>query len=248
MKSFDYFDETVYINLASRPDRRARFEGRLKEAGITARRYNADVIDPDFPRGLFKGPPWTKDSDPKRCSKIGCSKSHYNVVKYAKDNKLENILVFEDDCVFVEGFHEKALAAVQELKEVESGEFDKYHRKGQQIQWDIFWLGGEPTGHYVSISDNLSLVAGMYCCHAYAVNSCYYDRILEGPSALNVYKEPEVDTWYVHRDPRTRRFIMTTELLAYQEDGLSTIASTPGNPVFSKNTFDQFQNKYNEFK
>jgi GR25 family glycosyltransferase involved in LPS biosynthesis len=241
--NFDYFDETVYINLASRPDRRAKFERRLKEVGITARRYNADVIDPSFLR-LDDS---QRDSDRNRARKIGCSKSHYNVVKYAKDNRLKNILIFEDDCIFVEGFREKAWTAVSELKELESGEFDKHHRKGAQIQWDMFFFGGEPMNQYVSISDNLSLVAGMYCTHAYAINSCYYDSILEGPSALNIYKDPAIDIFYVHKDPSTRRFIMTTELLAYQEDGL-TCMGAEDDPIFTKGIQKQFQNKYNEFK
>jgi GR25 family glycosyltransferase involved in LPS biosynthesis len=236
----DYFEEAVYINLESRPDRKARIEERLKREGIKARRYNAAVIDPSFPRleSLVGG---TSVIDPRRLGQIGCSKSHFDVVKYAKDNKLKNILIFEDDCIFVEGFRKKALTAVRELQNARYGEFDKHHRKGMPIQWDVLYFGGEPMSRYVSISDNLSQVGGYYCLHAYAVNSCYYDQILDGPNAFNIYKEPAMDMWYVHRDPRSRRFIMTTELLAYQEDGLD------GDNDSGK-VRQTFQRKYNEFK
>ena len=38
---------------------------------------------------------------------IGCTLSHLNILKYAQEKNLENIVVFEDDCVFVDDFNQK---------------------------------------------------------------------------------------------------------------------------------------------
>lgn len=65
-----------YINLESRPDRRNYFENQMKLVKLSATRFNA-----------IKHP----------IGAIGCSMSHLELIKMAKANKWDHILIMEDD-------------------------------------------------------------------------------------------------------------------------------------------------------
>jgi glycosyl transferase family 25 len=74
------FDEVFYINLEHRVDRKLEIESELDKIGLKYKRFNA-----------------IKNKN----GAIGCAKSHLELIKYARDNKLKNILIFEDDFQFI---------------------------------------------------------------------------------------------------------------------------------------------------
>lgn len=72
---------TFYINLESRPDRRAHVEQQLSMVGIkNAQRFNAIKL----PNGA-----------------IGCSMSHLKCLETALKNDWEHVLIVEDDILFL---------------------------------------------------------------------------------------------------------------------------------------------------
>ena len=71
---------SFYINLDSREDRREQFEEECKKMNINVERFSAIKT---FPGG------------------IGCTESHLNVLKKARDLKLESVIIFEDDFQFL---------------------------------------------------------------------------------------------------------------------------------------------------
>jgi glycosyl transferase family 25 len=71
----------VYINLDRRPDRMAEIKGELDKMGIE------DAIR--FPAVSHKD------------GAVGCMKSHLEVLKMAKANNWTNVLILEDDFMFV---------------------------------------------------------------------------------------------------------------------------------------------------
>lgn len=68
-----------YINLATRPDRKAHVEKQLQTLGVKAERFNAIQL---------------------QNGALGCSMSHLKCIEIAKQNNWENVLIVEDDITF----------------------------------------------------------------------------------------------------------------------------------------------------
>ena len=80
--AFDYFDEIFCINLDTRIDRWQHAQEEFKKIGILDRVHRFSAI---------------KDKD----GRIGLIKSNLEIIKYAKNKKLNNVLIFEDDFEFL---------------------------------------------------------------------------------------------------------------------------------------------------
>lgn len=201
-KFLDFFDGVYYINLPARTDRKALFEGRAAKLGIQATWFEAIVPDPSIVTPLYEG-----HEDPTRAQKIGCTMSHQGVIREAKTRGLQNVVIFEDDCVFLDGFIEHLSKSVNELR---------------AFEWDLFYMGGEPNNTMEQVSENLYTMntqGGIYTTHAYAVNSCFYDRILAvNPSDIGV-----IDSLFVNLLPNERNLFATAELLAVQDTTFSDL-------------------------
>ena len=134
-----------YINLDERTDRKDCFEKHLKKYDLEFERFSA--IKDKF--GAF-----------------GCAKSHLSVLKNAKNNNLENVIIMEDDIAFdisPEMLDEK-------LKLIFDNELD----------FDVFHLS-----YRYRISDDVPennyLKKLLYChyCSCYIINNKCYDEIIE---------------------------------------------------------------------
>jgi len=77
----DQIQHAFYINLDSRPDRKAHVEAQLKLVGIKASRFKAIRMN----NGA-----------------VGCSMSHLKCLEIAKDNNWEHVLIVEDDITFLD--------------------------------------------------------------------------------------------------------------------------------------------------
>jgi glycosyl transferase family 25 len=75
-------DGIFYINLDRRTDRRAEIERELERMELDAERFSAIEYPP--PHGI-----------------VGCGKSHLQVIKIAKERGYKNVLILEDDFIFV---------------------------------------------------------------------------------------------------------------------------------------------------
>ena len=195
MKYLDFFEDCYYINLDHRVDRKELFESRASEVGIEAIRFVAcEPKEEDCP--LLP----SSVGETRRRFKVGCSLSHQGVVRLAHERGLDNVLIFEDDCIFLEGFKEKAQKCVDELKDVE---------------WDILYFGGEVNNDCVDVSEHLVKVenGGVYCCHAYAVNKRFYDVVL----AVNVHHVDILDIFFLNYSTHLRTYILSREILAVQD-------------------------------
>jgi glycosyl transferase, family 25 len=88
----DYIDKIIYINLEKRTDRNQEILEELQQFDIPKdkiERFNAIEDEYGF---------------------IGCTKSHLQILKLAKERNYENILIFEDDFHFIihkKSFHNK---------------------------------------------------------------------------------------------------------------------------------------------
>ena len=79
MNSIQDIKHTLYINLESRPDRKAHVEEQLNVLGIKCERFKAIKL----PNGA-----------------LGCSMSHLKCLEMAKQNGWPHVLIVEDDILF----------------------------------------------------------------------------------------------------------------------------------------------------
>jgi len=96
----------LYVNLDRRLDRRKNIEGELKRLGLKGTRISAidgQSLTPDeqeywMDRKNFN----TLSRTPSKVfGRVGCYLSHLKLMKYALDNRIEPLLVLEDDCKFL---------------------------------------------------------------------------------------------------------------------------------------------------
>jgi GR25 family glycosyltransferase involved in LPS biosynthesis len=187
----DFFEGAFYLNLDNRTERKEAFEMRSSEIGLKVERFSATQLgEQDVPNPL-QNQDWH--------IKISCTYSHFEMIKEAKKRGLKNCLIFEDDCVFEPNFIEKMKLCIEDLK---------------QIEWDMFYMGGEPNSECYSISDNLAkCTTGLYGTHAYAINECFYDKILSIPFTSGV-----IDTLFLFYDSNSKNYVMSKDLLALQDE------------------------------
>lgn len=201
-KYLEYFEGVYYINLDSRTDRKKKFEKMAEEFNIPAIRVSAQVASEDEATPLYIG-----HVDSRRKFKMGCTMSHQSIVRTAKENGFKNCLIFEDDCVLLDSYKEKIQLCVDELK---------------NIEWDLFYLGGEPNNYCKSISDNLVEIknGGVYATHAYAINHIFYDKMLSiKPNQIDA-----IDILYLNCfDSNYRKYVLSKDLLAVQSESYSDL-------------------------
>ena len=192
-KYLDFFEEVYYINLERRIDRKELFEKRSKQVGIDATRFLAIEPDPNDP--FIKN-----SSDPRKRWKLGCTLSHQEIIKNAIKLNLKNVLIFEDDCIFLDGFEEKAKKCANDLKNVE---------------WDLMYFGGQPNNYCVKITENLSLIqnGGVYTTHAYAVNNTFYEKMI----SVDPKHVDTIDILLLNYDVNSRKCLLSKEILAIQD-------------------------------
>ena len=152
MKLFEAFNAVYVINLDSRPDRMMDFRQGLRSLGMTDHEIDQKIIR--FSGVIPKNGPGA----------LGCTLSHLNIVKDAKEAGYEKILVFEDDAIpYAEGI--KYMNDVVEDLENES--------------WDLYYLGYN-SHHPLELHSKNSLSArDLFSTHAVAYRSSFFDRFID---------------------------------------------------------------------
>jgi len=87
----EYFDRAYVINLSDRPDRRHQAEQEFRRAGI------------NIPNGNVQFYTAVRPTDKGRFENIGtrgCFNSHRGILEIADQERLRNVLIFEDDVSF----------------------------------------------------------------------------------------------------------------------------------------------------
>ncbi len=143
----DNIEHIFYINLDKRKDRRTEIESELKKVELDAERFSAIYYPP--PKGI-----------------VGCTKSHLSVILLAKERKYKNVLILEDDLVFLKT--RKELDAMISMLYEKKPNFDvcllAYHlHKGEVDKEHPFLIKAE----YAATAS------------AYIINEHYYDKLID---------------------------------------------------------------------
>lgn len=143
MKNIEDIKNIFYINLDTRPDRKSRFENEMKNLGLTATRFNA-----------------IKHSS----GAIGCSISHLTLLKYARENKLDHIVIMEDDITFL-----NPTVFINSLNNFLSSE----------TAFDVLLLAGNNMGPYTIINEYGVKIKKCQTTTGYLVKEHYYDKLIQ---------------------------------------------------------------------
>lgn len=140
----DFFDKVYVINLDRRADRLDTISNSLNSLGIAFEKFKA--VD-----GIESGLSGIQ----------GCATSHRNVIQDAISNGYENILVLEDDALFLNGFAE---------------EFSK-HINRIPDNWDMVYLGASGIRKE---SDTRGLVKILDCnsSHAIGISKSIFQELI----------------------------------------------------------------------
>ena len=179
-----FFKDSFVINTAKREDRRQLFESMLKRADIgVVKRFEA-IVD-------LKDGAW------------GCAQSHLAIVRLAKEQGLENVLIFEDDAQFVDSFSKQIEPSLTELS---------------LLDWNFFYLGGRLMSQAKRIGSNLARIGMVYTTHAYAIKHTIYDEILKYDHKRDI----AIDVHYANLTCRNSSYACLP-MVAYQRPGYSDL-------------------------
>lgn len=147
---FFYFDAIYCINLDSALDRWQAMQERFRRLGIAHRVRRFSAVE-------------TPESH-----HIGCTLSHRRIIERAQKQGLQNVLVFEDDALFLEDTLQHLGRSIEELK---------------TRPWKIFHLGGHKWGHRFRKAEGCRFLESpcepLTCSHAVAYHHSVYQRILD---------------------------------------------------------------------
>lgn len=182
------------ISLSHRTDRREWVNSHLKKFNVSFEYFDAMTSKDNhtnikFLNGIKSG-------------NIGCSLSHYNLIKNYDGEKILGI--FEDDILLCDDFNERF----------------KYIEDNFNLDWDIFFL----SSFYHLNDDNLRWnksgdfeftnikhihrVYGSFCTHSYLVNPKSKDKIIKLMED-NFNKSHAIDHLYILIQPQLNCFSFT---------------------------------------
>ena len=194
---FDFFEAIYCINRDAEQTRWDSMRERFAKLGILRRVKRFSAVET----------PWNHH--------VGCALSHRAILAEAMAQGLRNVLVFEDDAVFLE----RTLPHLDE-------NLDELAR----VEWDVLHLGGCKWGNTYPKADgcrHLERVSQLTCTHAVAYRHTVYDRLLrEMPGDVEsmtswIERHAAIDQYLntIERRYVTWPILATQPALLPQEDG-----------------------------
>jgi GR25 family glycosyltransferase involved in LPS biosynthesis len=155
------FARIVCINLDRRPDRWRRVQARFAQHGIgPVERFAAvDGSRVEVPE-VWRG----------REGVYGCLRSHLDVVAAAREARLDDLLIFEDDVEFAPDLGPRFERAMGQRPD----------------DWDILYFGGIHAERPRPVGDSLARVSRTLSTFAYAIRARAFQALLEIDPALPV--------------------------------------------------------------
>jgi len=192
MNSFDYFDEIYCINLDERTDRWEHAQEEFKKVGILDRVIRFSAI---------------RDVD----GRLGIIKSNLAIIKIAKEKKLKNVLIFEDDVQFIVDNPQDVLAkTIQQIG---------------NIKWHLFYLGANTHQKLTKFKPNLILLKNSFAVHSMAYSELMYDIFINKYEKLKVISTYDdiLDVFLARKIQEKYICLMTNPMMTTQMNSYSDI-------------------------
>ena len=204
--AFDYFDEIYCINLDHRIDRWENAKKEFGKAGILDRVKRFSAI---------------KEND----GRLGIIKSNLAIIKIAKEKKLNNVLIFEDDVKFI----------VDEPQEVLKVSIEQ--TKG--INWYLFYLGANTHNRLIKFKPNLILLRNAFAVHSMAYSSLMYDIFIDRYDGIKDVKNYDdiLDVFLAKKIQEKYVCLMTNPMMTTQMNSFSDIEKRVVNYSFIEDRY-----------
>ena len=186
------FDKTYLINLASREDRLQRAKKRLGDLDIKYERFEA--IDGK----TIEHHPHLKPGE------VGCYISHLNILKDAKQNNYQSILILEDDVVFENNMLEKFYSGYKHIPD----------------DWEMIYLGANHNQPPTRINEYVVECNHAFTTSAIIIRGSVLERLLA--ESRNMTKQIDVVYADLQATKKLKAYAFHPWLM-YQEDGYSDI-------------------------
>jgi len=155
LKSIEDIKNVFYINLLTRPDRKAHIEMQLNRVGFTTfERFNAIKMPANSNTGMSSS----------SSGRIGCSMSHIKCLEIAKERGYNHLLICEDDTLFTQ-------------PEVFKNQLNKF--LGNKHSWDVVLFAGNNIPPYERIDDTCVSISRCQTTTSYLVAGHYFDKLIE---------------------------------------------------------------------
>ncbi len=204
LRRFSDIKNAIYINLDSRTDRRMLFENQIEQLHT---RYPGDFAF--YPVSRFSAIRHEHGA-------IGCSKSHLECLRIAKNNGWDHVLIFEDDAYLI---HPEIL--VHQVNSFLSRFRD---------EWDVALFSGNNFPPFKIEGSDCFRVANCQVATCYLVCSRYYDALIrnfeEGLEQLETKPENKPEfacDMYWKQLQRIDRWYLITPICVIQRAGYSDI-------------------------
>jgi len=153
----DYFSEVYCINLEKRVDRWKECEKEFKKHNLSVKKFSAIDGNLLYPiEGLNSG-------------QVGAIHSHKSLIEYAKSNKLDNILILEDDVEFHDNLQELFSVFIEEVPK----------------DWDMIFFGANHSENniwmrepLIRVTNHVFKIIRSYANHCYAVKNTVYEKLI----------------------------------------------------------------------
>ena len=190
IKCLDDIKNAFYINLEHRTDRKEHVEKELENIGLKVQRFNAIKM---------------------KNGAIGCSMSHLKILEDAKKNKLDHVLIVEDDITFLD----------PELFKNQINKFLKLHDN-----WDVILLAGNNMPPYETIDDTCIKVSRCQTTTGYLVNGHYINVLASNikMGLTNLLNKPDekvkyaIDRFWFILQCASKWYLITPLTVVQRED------------------------------
>lgn len=195
-KFFENFDRVVCINLPRRADRKIDFINQCKKYNLGKFEF-FNAIDGNIANNTFK----------ISNGSFGLILSNIEIIKKAKEDNLNNILIIEDDC----SFNDK-IKIIDEYFKILPEDWDMFYIGGNH---NIGWNGTPEPTH---INEKIIKLHYTFTTHFVAINSKIFDVVIE---ELSRFSNP-IDVIYTEIQKKYNVYC-TKDIIATQKEGYSDI-------------------------
>lgn len=197
---FDFFSEIYCINLDHRTDRWQECQTEFESIGIKdkVQRFSA-ITHTD--------------------GRIGCIKSHLEILKIARNKNLNNVLILEDDVKFLNDPINSLIPVIEQI---------------QKFKYSLLYLGANTHCKLFKIKPNLVELKQGFSTHAICYNKICYNRVIEGLENINRIDKLDdiLDVWLSKNIQEKHLCLVTYPLMAIQRTGFSDIEKSNVNYSF----------------
>ena len=202
---FDYFEEIYCINLDHRIDRWEHAQQEFSKVEILDKVKRFSGIKHDDGR-------------------IGLIKSFLGIFKDVNERKVKNVLIFEDDVIFI---NDPVLNLGKAIEQVGN------------IEWSLFYLGANTHEKLIKFRPNLVMLKNAFSAHAVAYSNKTYKQIIDKFENTNVIKSIDDinDVFFCKEIQNKRTSFMVNPIIATQYPSFSDLEKKFVNYSFIEERF-----------